>query len=263
MKNSFLSRRAFLKTAAAMVGGLVLPGVQDALANSGAPATLWHGNRNLALISLSFDDCYLLDSLRELEKLCDAYPSLKLTFFPVGVALLNTNTKDQGIWKRLVSKGHEVGYHSYDHNEAIPPSKMSDSAMQADYVRWYEVLSQVLDDQPTIRFARPPFGDLSYSFLNMCSKNNLTPAMWSVSWGKTFTDMQAEVKKIIKGDVILLHVRNPDVGNLRHAMPFLQRSGLQMVTLSDLLFMEVLMYEETCSETYFPGSLAKNRIYPR
>jgi peptidoglycan/xylan/chitin deacetylase (PgdA/CDA1 family) len=263
MINTPITRRIFLKTAAALVGGLLLPDVQDALANPGAPPTLWHGNRNLSLISLSFDDCYLINSLRELEKLCDAYPSMKLTFFPVGVALLNTNAKDQGIWKRLVSKGHEVGYHSYDHNEEIPPSKMSDSAMLVDYERWYEVYSQVVGDKPVVHFARPPFGDLSYSFLNLCAKKELTPAMWSVNWGKTFKDMQAEVKKIIKGDVILLHIRNPDVDNLRHALPFLHRSDLQMVTLSDLLYMEVPSYEETSSDNNLPGMLARNRIYPR
>lgn len=259
--NPSLSRRAFLKTAAALAAGLLLPDIQAAWANPGAPPTLWHGGRNLSLISLSFDDCYLLDSLHELEKLSDAYPSMRLTFFPVGLALLNTNAKDEGIWQRLVNKGHEVGYHSYDHSEDIPPSKMSDSAMLVDYERWYEVYSQVLGDKPVIRFARPPFGDLSYSFLNLCAKNELTPAMWSISWGKTFTDMKPEVKKIIKGDIILLHVRNPDVDNLRHALPFLRGTGLRMVTLSELLFVEVPETSEGGES--MPGLMAAKRIYPR
>lgn len=241
----------------------MLPGFGDALADPGAPPTLWHGNRNLSMISLSFDDCYLLDYLQDLEVLSKAYPSMKLTFFPVGVALLNTNTKDAGIWQRLVSMGHELGYHSYDHNEEVPPTKMSDSAMQKDYDRWYEVLSQVLEDKPTIRFARPPFGDLSYSFLNLCSQKQLTPAMWSVSWGKTFQEMEAEVEHIIQGDIIILHVRNPDVENLRHALPFLIRSGLRMVTLSELIFSESPSAGTTGRPKSTPDISIRRRIFPR
>ena len=111
-----LSRRDFLK-----LGGTALLGLSASKfaplgdePNFTAPL-IWNGTRKFKRIAFTYDDCYLLKKMQDLEALLDEYPDFKVTFFPVGTKLTNLDQQDPGIWKRLVDKGHEIGYHTYEH----------------------------------------------------------------------------------------------------------------------------------------------------
>src|SRR6188474_1109060 len=97
-----LSRRDFLK-----LGGLALLGIsanQFSPAQEGFPFTaplIWNGSRKFKRIAFTYDDCYLLNKMQDLEALLDEYPEFKVTFFPVGVKLTSLEQQDPGIWKRL------------------------------------------------------------------------------------------------------------------------------------------------------------------
>jgi len=224
------TRRDFLKLSAAALGGLFLEPVFQALALE-QPPHIKFGNRGIPQVALTFDDCYHLKELKKLESLLDGFPNIKVTFFAVGKALIVTAAQDPEIWQRLTAKGHEIGYHSFIHDNLW---ELPDELVLEDYDRWYEVLAAVLNREPSVHFARPPYGNRSLSFDKMCLARNLTVAMWSASWGGPTDKAQLAMEKVKNGDVILMHVDYQDLLNVEVAMPFLTRHDLPSVTLSQL-----------------------------
>ena len=187
-----------------------------------------HHNR----VALTYDDCYLVTMLHKLEDTLDQNPEVRITLFPVGEALLNNQGKDPGVWKRFYDKGHEIGYHSFDHTN---PEVMSAEDVVADYDRWLDALREVLEIEPSVRFARPPYGNTSQSFLNMCAQRGLVPTMWSTGWGgPTESVVNYTVPKILPGDIVLLHTRPEDMATTADALPELAQRGIQPVTLTRL-----------------------------
>ena len=176
---------------------------------------LFKGSSNHNRVALTYDDCYLVTMLRRLENILETHPDVRVTLFPVGEALLTTEQKEPGIWKRLHQQGHEIGYHSFDHTN---PDVMSNEKVLADFDQWLDALSTVLREEPSVRFARPPFGNTSPSFLNMCNKRGLVPTMWSTGWGGYTEDVVSyTVPKVQYGDIVLLHTRIEDMDTTEKA----------------------------------------------
>jgi peptidoglycan/xylan/chitin deacetylase (PgdA/CDA1 family) len=236
-----LSRRDFLRLGGAAMLGLAARNFLPALQQTTPLApTIWHGSRRHRYVALTFDDCAKLDRVQELEQIISSYPEVKITIFPLGQALVDLESFDHGIWKRFFDKGHDIGYHSWNHtNLAV----MSPEGAIADYDRWHDALGSVLGVEPNVRFARPPYGVLSYSFDVMCKARGLVATMWSAAGGgETSVVMKNTFGKIQNGDIVLLHTRNntqedyvsTDMDTTKLAIPYLIEQGMPMVTLSKL-----------------------------
>jgi len=227
-----VSRRDFLK-----LGGLTLLSTaflpfEPTVSPSQEQAVFYQGSSNYNYVALTYDDCYLVTMLHQLENILDRYPTVRVTLFPVGEALLNNQIKDPGIWKRFVDKGHEIGYHSFNH---INPEQQSKEKVVADFDRWMEALRNVLGKEPVVHFARPPYGNTSQSFLYMCTQRQLVPTMWSTGWGgPTESVITYTVPKIQKGDIVLLHTRQEDIDTTLDALPELAARDIRVVTMSHL-----------------------------
>lgn len=237
-----LSRRDFLKLSGIALAGLAAsrfaPNFQEQTTNL-AP-TIWHGSRKHRYVALTFDDCAKLERVQELEQIVAPYSQVKITLFPLGQALVDLESQDPGIWKRFFNQGHDIGYHSWNHtNLAV----MSPEGAIADYDKWFDALGTVLGIEPSVRFARPPFGVLSYSFEVICRERGLVGTMWSAAGGgDTETVMNNTFHKLQNGDIILLHARNniqtdyvsTDMDTTRLAVPYLIDQGIAMVTMSKI-----------------------------
>jgi len=234
-KLSSISRRNFIKLAGAacsgVLGSTLLPHMNGSAGPGAASVVIYHGNRDLANVAMTFDDCYDLNLLQQWADFLDSYPDARMTFFPVGMALENAALKKPDLWKNLLAKGHEVGYHSYIH---ALPSSLSDSEALEDYEKWFAAATSAIGTEPRIHVARPPFGELSQSFLNMCSENDLTAVMWTRSWGMSDVNFEKEKGRAQKGDIILFHVRIQDLDNAKIALPYFLSHGFNPVTLTEL-----------------------------
>lgn len=228
-----ISRRDFLKLTGMGLAALALGRWTSPALAAPDPPVVHHGPREAPLAAITFDDCYLLQELHRLESALGAYPALRLTFFPVGEALQKTAQRDPELWPRLLAAGHEFGYHSFDHRS---PSEMSIADMRDDYARWLEALQRATRAEPTVRFARPPFGNRSYSFLQMCVERGLTVAMWSTDWPAILDPDRRTGPRVEPGDVIIFHTREPDIASLPPVLDILQTAGLRPVTMSELVF---------------------------
>jgi peptidoglycan/xylan/chitin deacetylase (PgdA/CDA1 family) len=225
-----LSRRDFLKLSGAALLAATFGRATEAPAAS-LPPIIYRGSARYPRIALTYDDGYLVTRLRDMLALLDQFPDFRITLFPVGVALLNNESKDKGIWKRYFEGGHEFGYHSWDHtNLAVFDPK----EVVEDYDKWYEALSKVLGTSPFVRFARPPFGVLSYPFEFMCGERGLTAAMWSTGWGGGYEKASSDIAKVQNGEIVLMHFRTDDYETSKMAFAILKERGIQPVTMSTL-----------------------------
>ena len=247
-----ISRRDFLKLSGAAVLASAFTRISSALADPPTPAPIIsHGSRRHRYVALTYDDCNLVTELHVLEDILSGYPDVRMTLFPIGEKLLTNEAKDPGIWKRFYSKGHEIGYHSWDHTSF---GVMSPTTAIADYDKWQAALVQVMGFLPNIRFARPPYGILSYSLDVLCRERNLVTAMWSAAGGgETAVVFKNTFQKIQNGDIVLFHTRNTvmenyvstDMDTTREAIPYLIGQNMGMVTLSKLY--DDLLQEENQS----------------
>lgn len=227
-----ISRRDFLK-----IGGLSLLSTaflpfEPASTRYQEQPILYQGSAHYNRIALTYDDCYLVTMMQRLEKILKGHPDVRITLFPVGEALLNNQGKDPGIWKRFYKKGHEIGYHSFDHTN---PQVMSPENVVADFDRWLDALREVLGEEPIVRFARPPFGNTSPSFLHMCAQRGVVPTMWSTGWGgETEKVIKYIVPRVRNGDIVLVHTRMEDMDTTEQVLPELAERGIKAVTMSRL-----------------------------
>jgi peptidoglycan/xylan/chitin deacetylase (PgdA/CDA1 family) len=238
-----LTRRDFLKIGGASLLAGALRGPLSAAAAVEAAPILYHGTRYYARLAITYDDCNLLTRLHMLQSSLAANPTVHVTLFPIGEALVNNESKEPGIWRWFYSRGHEFGYHSWNHTD---PYVLSDAEVIADYDRWQEALYQVLGDQPLVRFARPPYGNLSSSFLNMCLQRGKVATMWSTGFGGAVDVGIGLAQRAQNGDIALMHTRNQpadpakgqeeswDMTITAAILPDFARRGMQCVTVSRL-----------------------------
>jgi peptidoglycan/xylan/chitin deacetylase (PgdA/CDA1 family) len=240
---AFLTRRDFLKLGGAAILSSAVPRYVSAAAAVSDPPVLYHGSSFYPRIAVTYDDCQLLSRLRMLQVALTDNPSVRVTLFPVGQALISNEAKEAGIWKWFHTRGHEFGYHSWDHTD---PFVLSDEAVLADYDRWQDALYSVLGDQPLVRFCRPPYGNLSSSFLHMCRKRGKVPTMWSTGFGGAVTTGVDLAKHARHGDIALMHTRNQpaepaikqeeswDMTITTKILPYFTENGIQCVTVGKL-----------------------------
>ncbi|MBN1304074.1 MAG: polysaccharide deacetylase family protein [Anaerolineales bacterium] len=235
MNGKHFSRREFLKLSGAALGALALKPFSPPKLDRPAEHALWKGSPNFPVAALTVDDCYLSSMLQELDIVLSTQPDVKITLFAVGETFENNESKIPGIWRTFYDKGHEYAYHSFSH---INPGVQSTETIIEDYDRWFNACARVLGVEPQVRFARPPFGVVTQSFLGMCAARNLIPTMWSTGWGGPYENASSAIRKTSNGDIVLLHTRIEDVKNVKQALEVdLLDTRLRFVTMSELYYM--------------------------
>jgi peptidoglycan/xylan/chitin deacetylase (PgdA/CDA1 family) len=228
-----LTRRDFLKLGGAALLGLagsrfVPP--RDYTEYFDAPL-LWHGSRSYKNIAFTYDDCNSLSRMQKLEALLDEHPGAKATFFPVGLKIPDLEKQDAGIWKRLVEKGHEIGYHSYEHVNLLV---MSEKGVLEDFDRWQAALDEALGMAYPTRFVRPPYDIISPTLNYLCHQRGLVAALFSVGGGGKPDVVLRGIQKAQGGDIVQMHIRTEDYESSKLAFPWLQENNWELVTMGKL-----------------------------
>jgi peptidoglycan/xylan/chitin deacetylase (PgdA/CDA1 family) len=228
-----ISRRDFLKLGGAALLGIsaskFVP-VQNDEPYFTAPL-IWNGSRKFKRMAFTYDDCYLLNKMQALEKLLNEYPEFKVTFFPVGQKLLNLEEQDSGIWRRIVEKGYEIGYHTFDH---VNLGVMTPATALMDYDKWYAALTQVLGREYPVRFVRPPYDIISYTLDVLCQERGLVATMFSLGGGGEPDIVVRGIQKGKNGDIVQMHIRTQDYNSSVQVYPWLKENNWELVTMSKL-----------------------------
>jgi len=235
---SHLNRRDFLKLGGLALLSTAFSGFNIQAADFTPPPIDYHGSRYYHKIALTIDDCWHPDVLEQLNEMVAPYPDFHFTFFAIGDALQINEVKDPGVWRRLVSRGHEIGYHTMHH---IDTNVMSTQTMLADFDQWNNVLHQVLGFLPIVHFAKSPYNDVSPSFEQLCSERSLVDTQYSISYeGQTVDDGLNAAAYTQNGDIVQMHTyQDPakgrqDVAILAKVIPYLAGQGFSLVTMTKL-----------------------------
>jgi peptidoglycan/xylan/chitin deacetylase (PgdA/CDA1 family) len=242
-----LSRRDFLKLSSAALlssafSGLHLP--ESAIFD---PAVVYHGSRKYRKIAMTYDDCWHPEVLEQLSAMLEPYPSFHFTFFAIGDAIEIDEALKPGLWQTLYDKGHEIGYHTYHHAD---PQVMSVGNLNDDLDQWMITLKQVLGFKPKVRFARPPYDDLSLSFQELCRHRGLVATLYSAGFEAPQMDESLRLaSRALNGDIVQMHTyQDPphgrfDVDITAKVVPYLADQGFKFVTMSEL-------YDDLLREQY-------------
>ncbi len=227
------SRRDFLKISGAALLGLAgsrfIP-LQQQKDTFTAPL-IYNGSRKHPYMAFTYDDCYLLKRMQDLEVLLNQFPDFHVTFFPIGAKLLDLDQQDKGIWKRLVEKGHEIGYHTFDH---VNLGVMSPTTALEDFDKWNNALTEVLGAKYEVKFVRPTYDVISHTLDILCQERGLVAVLYSIGGGGEPEIVMNAIRAGRNGDIVQMHIRTQDYNSSVQAFPYLKQQGIGAVTLSHL-----------------------------
>ncbi len=170
---------------------------------------------------------WMVDYLRE-------NPDVRLTMFPVGNRVRAVDALVPGIWAEWLAMGHEIGWHSMNHEDF--GSKTADD-LRVDIAEFTRTFREVLgDDTFTLRWARTPFGnyDSGEHFAEVGEELGLTWVLWGPIPSHANSDPLERPDSIKNGDISLFHVRWQDQYWLERYVEFVRMRGFEMVTLSGM-----------------------------
>ncbi|MCT9933535.1 polysaccharide deacetylase family protein [Planotetraspora sp. A-T 1434] len=183
----------------------------------------------LKCVALTFDDGPG-DNTGKLLDILAAHHA-RATFFMLG-QMINDETRD--FVRRMVSEGHEVGNHSWDHASL---AGLSNDALKRELQRTQEVVQQVTGVRMTVM--RPPYGSTNQQVEAATREEGLAQIMWAVDtldWRDRNSAIVAKRCAEAKaGDIVLMHDIHPTtVDAVPHLLDELDRKGFTYVTVSEL-----------------------------
>lgn len=190
--------------------------------------------KNSKKIAITFDDGPHPGQTDRILNVLEKY-GVKATFFVVGINVENYPKP----LNNVISKGHEVGNHTYFHTilKGLDKGRVEREIDSVD--------EKILDLYGyKMKLLRPPCGSLDNTLINVADEKNLKIVLWNIDtkdWAHTSTnDMVKNVLKNVKGgDIILFHDYISGKSNTCNALekliPKLQAQGYEFVTVSELL----------------------------
>jgi len=196
---------------------------------------LWHGNRLLPEIALTFDDG---PNSRSTPKILDILRSndVKATFFVLGKFI----EKNKDLISREAAEGHVIGNHTFNHAKGTITDigKINRELSKTD-----DLISKY-SGKP-VEYFRPPFGFENWRFLTEAELLDYTVVLWSLDvadWNRSRTkkDITSKILKLTKnGSIILLHdgglSREAVIDSLPVVIKELKKKGYKFVTIDEMI----------------------------
>jgi len=168
-------------------------------------------------IYLTFDDGpipnvteWVLDILKKEE--------IKATFFCIG----DNINKNPEIFKRIISEGHAVGNHTFNH---LKGWNLTTQEYLENTIRCEETISMTSESNQKSKIFRPPYGKIKLSQSRKIRKLGYKIIMWdilSVDYDKEVPAAQCleNIKKnTVSGSIIVCHDSIKAFKNLEYALP--------------------------------------------
>lgn len=198
------------------------------------------GDPSAVQVAITIDDFlysdvieyWLIDFVRE-------NPDVKLTLFPVGNRIQPIEDQFPGIWREWLAAGHEIGFHSLNHDQM---DSMTAEQIEAEIVEFNRLVGEAVGDPDfRVRWARATYGDYGgdrAKFAGIAQEFGLTWVRWSIipshrTYVGHIYGMQTP-DAIRSGDIALFHVRWIDQYWIEKYVEECRRRGVQMVTLSQM-----------------------------
>lgn len=180
-------------------------------------------------VALTFDDGpvpgtgQLLDILAERD--------VPATFFLIGRQI----EAHRGIVERMVTEGHVVGSHSWDHL-ALP--SLDEKGLTGQITPVTDALTAAGVETPTL--FRPPYGDISDEVVEALGSHGYATILWNVDPEDWRLKKRSAVEKAVleatqPGSIILLHdIHQSTIDAVPGIISKLRKKGYTFVTVPDL-----------------------------
>jgi peptidoglycan/xylan/chitin deacetylase (PgdA/CDA1 family) len=172
------------------------------------PNVTWNISTNQNEIYLTFDDGPIPELTPWVLDLLSRY-NAKATFFCVGDNIV----KYPEIFKRIISEGHGIGNHSFNHL----------NGWNTNNEAYFKNIQKNSNQTHSILF-RPPYGKMTFSQFRWL-KNHYQLIMWDVLSGdfdQTIPPQQCyqnTIKHSKKGSIVVFHDNIKAARNLRYTLP--------------------------------------------
>lgn len=180
------------------------------------PSLIWNLPSEEKVIYLTFDDGptpEITDWTLDVLKTYNA----KATFFCIG----NNIEKNPGIFSRIISEGHAIGNHTFNH---LKGWKTSTKTYIDDTLKAQEVIN-LKSQTSNINLFRPPYGKLLPKQSKKLQQLGYNIIMWSVltkDWDNTISKekcLQNAISNTESGDIIVFHDSIKASENMQYALP--------------------------------------------
>ncbi|MBR3825337.1 MAG: polysaccharide deacetylase family protein [Lachnospiraceae bacterium] len=198
------------------------------------------------MVALTFDD----GPGKHTSRLLDIFASYggNGTFFVIGNILENR----ADVINRMVSEGHEIGGHSWDHRQL---TKLNASDLNNQLTGTRTKIYELTGTDTAL--LRPPYGSYNSQVQNMCKDMGIVMVNWSLDtldWKYKDADRlyHTIMDEVQDGDIILCHdLHGSTVDAMEKVIPELIARGYQLVTVSELLDQRGDVIE--AGEVYYRG----------
>jgi peptidoglycan/xylan/chitin deacetylase (PgdA/CDA1 family) len=180
-------------------------------------------------VALTFDDGPGEFGDRVLNAL--ATHNARATFFLIGQ---NIVPKTRAYLSRIVSEGHEIGNHTWDHAEL---TKLTEAKLKDELHNTSELIQAFTGVRP--RVLRPPYGLTNARVGDEAKREGLAQIMWTIDtndWKDHNTALVAKrAEAATPGSIVLLHeIQKTTVDAVPQILNDLDRKGYTYVTVSEL-----------------------------
>ncbi len=201
--------------------------------------------RNDGKIAITFDCAWGADDMESILATLQKH-NCKATFFVLGTwAEQNPDTM-----KRIVSDGHEIGNHSYNHTHY---TAMSQNEMLTDIDKCNKAIRDTSGISPTL--FRAPSGDYDNSVIETVHGKNMEYIQWSVDsldWRGLSCEQMMEriIPKTKSGDILLFHNGTEYTAqSLDKILTELEGKGFSYLKVSDLIYKDNYTIDHTGRQT--------------
>ena len=197
--------------------------------------------RNDNSISITFDCAWGSDDMEKILSVLKKH-KCRATFFVLG-----TWAKDNpAILKKIISDGHEIGNHSYNHAyyTTLTPTQMLE-----DIEKCNTEIEKACNVKPTL--FRAPSGDYNNSVISTVRESGMTYIQWSVDsldWRGLNCEQMLEriIPKTKSGDILLFHNDTAHTAeSLDRILTELRKKGFSFLKVSDLIYKDNYTIDHT------------------
>lgn len=154
---------------------------------------------------LTIDDSYDFEQTKQMLQVLKRY-NITATFFPNTIFINPNNEEHVKLWRYIYNSGHEIGYHTTDHNK-----KKSVKELNSDFAKFTKVFRKILDDRNfSIKVVRAPYGYFDNVWMKWMKENNLFNVRWTITEGEDSIYLK-ELYAKDRGTVLLIHNKKADV----------------------------------------------------
>lgn len=192
------------------------------------PERIWAFSRSKNTVYLTFDDGpipgvtpWVLDELKK--------HNAKATFFCIGENV----QKHSEIFRRIISEGHSVGNHTFNH---LNGWKTKTSEYVANVLKCEELMNSEFRIKNSELLFRPPYGKITSKQAKILQKKGFKIIMWNIisyDYDATISKekcLQNVLENLKPGSVVVFHDSLKAEKNLRYVLPkvleYFEENGL-------------------------------------